>query len=148
MSRLIRGVILGYLTMAVVIFATFTGAYLALGADGAFEPGTYEVSTVWIVASIVLGLVAAVLGGFVCAAVARNRKAVLALAGLVFVLGIVFAIPVLTADYPGPAERTAEVGNMAAMKNARQPAWIALLNPLLGAVGVVLGGRLKGDTGT
>lgn len=30
------------------------------------------------------------------------------------------------------------------MQNARQPMWVALLNPLLGAIGVVVGARMKG----
>jgi hypothetical protein len=39
--------------------------------------------------------------------------------------------------------RDVSVGNMEAMMNARQPAWIALLNHLIGAVGVMLGSRKK-----
>lgn len=67
----------------------------------------------------------------------------MALAGLVIVLGLLTAIPVLMANDPRPNVRDASVGNMEAMMNARQPAWIALLNPLIGAVGVMLGSRMK-----
>jgi hypothetical protein len=36
---------------------------------------------------------------------------------------------------------------MEAMQNAKQPAWIVLLNPLLGAAGVLVGARLKRGRG-
>jgi hypothetical protein len=31
------------------------------------------------------------------------------------------------------------------MQNARTPLWVAFVNPFLGAVGVLLGARLKGQ---
>jgi hypothetical protein len=66
----------------------------------------------------------------------------------VIVLGAVFAYPAL-AGRPDdrPTARTGEVGMMEAMMNARQPAWIALLNPVIGVVGVWIGARLKGPEG-
>ena len=38
--RTIVGVIAGYLVMALLIFATFSAAYLLMGADAAFMPGS------------------------------------------------------------------------------------------------------------
>lgn len=143
MLRAIGAVVLGYIVMVVVVFATFTGAYFAMGADGAFKPGSYDVSGLWLVASFVLGIVAAVAGGFVAAAIARGGKAPMVLAGIVLVLGLLSAIPVLMSDEP-PAVREGTVGNIEAMQNARQPGWVALLNPFVGALGVVIGARLKG----
>ena len=101
-------------------------------------------TTLWIVVSIALSLIAAIVGGVVCSAIAKNPRAVLALAGLVLVLGLLSAIPALTT--PGANEtkvRTSDVGNMEAMMNAKQPAWIALLNPLIGVAGVMIGGRFR-----
>ena len=44
----------------------------------------------------------------------------------------------------GPDEvRGSEVGNLEAMTKAKQPAWTALLNPLIGVAGTLVGGRLK-----
>jgi len=144
MLKTIGGVIVGYLVMFIVVFATFSGAYLAMGTDGAFKAGSYEVTPLWLGVSFVLSLIAAIAGGFVCAAIAKNPKATMALAGLVLILGILFAIPVLTASNEGrPQVREASVGNMEAMTNARQPGWVAVLNPIIGAIGVMLGARLK-----
>jgi hypothetical protein len=143
MVRGIAGVILGYVVMAGLVFTTFTAAYLAMGADRAFQPGSYDVSPVWIGVSFVLGLVAAVVGGLVCAMVSRSGKGPLVLAALVLVLGLAMAVPVLAASAgPPPSARTGDVANLDAMQMAKQPAWVALLNPLVGAVGVVVGSRL------
>lgn len=142
MLRTIGGVILGYLTMAVLVFATFTVAYVAMGAEGAFEPGSYQVTPLWLVTSFVLGFLAALTGGLICAGVARSPKAPLVLAGIVLALGLLLAIPALTASNE-VKPREGAVGNFDAMQNAQQPGWVALLTPVLGAAGVFLGGRLR-----
>ncbi|MEK7831056.1 MAG: hypothetical protein AAB401_08220 [Acidobacteriota bacterium] len=143
MLKTIGGVVVGYIVMFILVFAIFTTAYLAMGADGAFKTGSYEVSTLWLVLSFAVGLIAAIAGGFVCALIAPNSKAPLALAGLVIILGLLSAIPALMPNDTRPQVRTADVGNMEAMMNARQPVWVFLLNPLIGAVGVMLGSRMK-----
>jgi hypothetical protein len=142
MARTIGAVILGYLVMAALIFATFTAAYLAMGADAAFRPGTYEPSSLWIVVSFILGFAAAVAGGWVCAAVGREGRAVSILAVVVLLLGIALAMPALRRT-PTSEPRLGNVSNMEAMTKAQMPGWIALLNPLVGAAGVLIGGRLR-----
>ena len=136
------GVIVGYLVMFAFVFVTFTVAFLLMGTERAFKPGSYDVSGLWIGVSFILALAAAILGGLVCAWIARDTKALVGLAGLVLVLGFLMALPVLTAKAE-PKARSGAVGNMEAMQNAAQPAWIALLNPLVGAGGALVGGRLR-----
>ena len=144
MVRNILGVIVGYIAMAVFVFLAFTIVYLVLGADGAFEPGTYKVSTIWIIMSIVLSLIAAILGGWICTKKEKNHKAGMILAGIVLVLGIVFALPALNvSDEEMNKVRDGSVPNFEAMQNAKQPASSAILNPILGAVGIFIGTRLK-----
>jgi hypothetical protein len=145
MVRNIGGVIAGYILMALLIFLTFSAAYLLMGADRAFNPGTYEVSGLWLVTSFILSLVAAAAGGYLCASIARGSRAPLALAVLVVVLGLLAAIPVLKAASDGrePAVRAGDVPNMQAMQSAVQPVWVALLNPFLGAAGIVAGAGLR-----
>lgn len=111
MLRSALGVIAGYLTMALFVMATFSGVYLALGADRAFEPGTYEVSTLWLLTSFVLGSTAAILGGIVCTLVAPGSRAPVALAVLVLVRGLGLAVPaLLSADGELPLERFRAAG--------------------------------------
>jgi len=142
MVRNIFGVIMGYAAMFGFVFISFTVLYLILGADGSFEYGTYEVSIIWIIISSILGLAAAVLGGYLCVLISKNDKAALVLAALVFVLGIVMAIPALGQSADEVYEmRKSDVSNMEAMQNAKQPGYILILNPIIGAFGVVSGSK-------
>src|SRR5215212_9823272 len=131
MLRNIGGVILSYITFALLIFLTFSVAYLLMGAGAAFKPETYEPSNLWLVTSTALGLIASVVSGYVCASIARGKRAPLALALLVIVVGLLSAVPVLRAANQGRERltRPVEVSNMEAMQNAVQPVWSALLNP-------------------
>lgn len=74
MGRKILGVIAGYIAMALFVFILFTILYLILGTEGSFVPNSFEVSTVWIISSIILSLCAAMLGGYVCAWIAKDKK--------------------------------------------------------------------------
>ena len=137
-TRNILAAVLGYIVM-VVVFFTFSVVWMVMGAGGAFEPGSWDVSTGWIAASIVLGLVAAVAGGFVCARTGVGAQAIWILVGLVIVLGVLSAIP----DSPSVSgARPDDVSMFQAMSSAQQPRWVAWLNPALGVVGVLLGSLL------
>lgn len=142
MGRLIGSVVVGYIVMFVVVFVTFSAAYLGLGTERSFQPGSYEVSMLWNVLSIVLGFIAAVIGGMVCIRIAKDPRGPKWLAGLVLVLGIALAVPTLR-QAPPSEPRTAEVPNLEAMGKARQPPWVALLNPVIGVIGVLVGGRQR-----
>jgi hypothetical protein len=148
MVRTILGVIVGYVVMALLVFLTFSVAYLAIGADVAFKSGSFEPSLFWIVTSFVLGLIAAVVGGYTCAVIAKGRRAPQILAGIVLLLGILVAIPALRADDTRATTRSGNVSNMEAMQKARTPGWVALINPFIGAVGVLIGARLTRKSGT
>jgi hypothetical protein len=136
------GVILGYLMMVAFVFLSFSIAYRVMGADRAFQPGVFDVTNLWIVTSLMLGLAGAILGGYVCEAIARDERAPKLLAVLVLLLGFAFAVPILTTTSPS-APREGDVSNTVAMQNAQQPAWVALLNPLLGAIGVLIGAGVR-----
>ena len=140
MARGIIGVIVSYLVMMVIVFVTFSIVYLAMGADRAFKPGSYESSNVWLAVSFILGAIAAVIGGVFCRLIAQGMTAVWVLAGIVLVLGFAMAIPVLRADPADQPARTADVGNMEAMQKARMPKVASIVNPLIGALGVAIGG--------
>lgn len=143
MARSILAVVAGYATLALLIFVSFTLLYLVLGADRSFEPGNYDASTLWVLTSFPLGVAASVAAGYVCAALARGGRAPQVLAGVVLVLGLLFAVPVLRAADNAPAARAGDVPNMEAMQQARQPKWVALVNPFIGAVGVLVGAGLR-----
>jgi hypothetical protein len=141
--KTILAVIVGYVAMAVVVFVVFTGLYAAMGADRAFQPGTYDPSALWIICSLLVSLFAAVVGGMVAARMG-GRSAAKALAILVVVLGVGLAWPAINAPADTlPAIRAGDVPNMEAMRNTRQPAWVALALPFVGAAGVMIGGARR-----
>lgn len=144
MARKIIGIVVGYITMFVFVVISFTILFLIFGSDGAFEPGSYQVTVTWIIISFILGLVASILGGLVCVLISKDRKAALWLAGMVLVLGFALAIPALSETNGGIKKaREGAVDNMEAMENAKQPPFTLILNPIIGAVGVIAGSRLK-----
>lgn len=146
MIRSIISVIVGYIALAIVVFVIFTAAYLLMGVDRAFQPGSYEVSMTWAIMSVAVNILAAAIGGVVCVAIARSMKPAMVLAGLILVLGLLVAIPVVTADRDDMPARTADVSNMEAMRNAQQPVWFALTTPFIGAAGVMLGAGIGHTT--
>jgi len=143
MGRMIAGVLVGYITMFALVFATFSLAYLMLGSEGSFKPDSFEVTGTWLVVSIILSLIAAVGGGLVAGWISRDPRTLVYLAGLVIVLGIGMAIPeTMHDDRNDPVFRSSELSNRDAMMQAQQPLWLTFLNPFLGAMGVMVGGGL------
>jgi hypothetical protein len=136
------GVVVSYVAMAVLVFVMLSLLWMVLGASGAFESGSFQTSMTWSVASLVLGFAAAVVGGWLCAKIAQGPTAPKVLAGLVLVLGLLFCIPVLMQD-PSTEARAGDMPMLQAMQKAVTPAWVALLNPIVGAAGVMLGARRK-----
>lgn len=128
----------GYVVMFAVAFVLYSGMWAVLGADGSFAPGSWQVSGAWISASIVLGLIVSVAGGFACSKLSASRGGVAILIGLVVIVGILSAIP----DEAVAAVRPDAVSMFDAMSAAQQPTWLLLLNPVLGVIGVALGARL------
>ena len=146
MARSIGGAVAGYIVMALVVMLTFTGAYLILGAEGTFKPGSYEISNLWLFLGFAFGALAAATGGLVCASIARgDRRGPLFLVILVLVLGAAVAVGEKTKDRPSvPAIRTTDsIGNAEAVQKAFKPLWVTYLDPFVGAAGAVLGSRLR-----
>lgn len=147
MVRSIAAVVVGYVVMAVCVFVGLTALFFAVGPDKAFEPGNYDTSMMWSVLSLVWGLIAAIVGGLVCGMIAKGPGAVKVLAILVFALGILVAIPTISAAKNPPAPREpGPIANLEAMTGARSPVWVAFGNAIVGGVGATVGGRLRKKT--
>ena len=143
MLKAILAVVAGYLTMAIAVAVLTLGLFVLLGPDRAFQPGTYEVSTVWVVACFAASLFSAVVGGLVCRRIA-GPGAVKALAAIVVVLGFLLALPALNpANDPRPLVRPPDTPILVTVTNSRQPSWAAMAFPVVGAIGVLIGGRGK-----
>ena len=141
------GVIVGYILMFVLQVAAFMTIYTVMGANWSFKPASYQASTRWTVMQFVVVFVTAAVAGLVCALIARGGKANLVLAAVVLVLGFGLAAAG-TAMQPADTHdvRTGNVANMEAMSKARHPSWVVFLGPIVAALGVVVGGKLKRRT--
>ncbi len=139
--RAILGAVAGYVAMALLVMTCFTAAWVVLGAEGSFEPASWEPNGTWLAMSFLAALVAAMVGGLTAVAIGR-QPAVLALASLTLVLGLVTAV-LQMAKPPVTTPRPAQVSNQEAATNAEQPTWVAWLNPLVGVAGVLIGGSLR-----
>ena len=137
--RNVGGAVLGSVVMAGAVVLLLSGLWAVLGAEGAFRPGSWEVSGAWLFGSIVVGLLAAVIGGMVCTCVAADDRGLLMLMALVLVLGVYLALA-----NPPAAEgiRPPAVDMADPMNSVRQPTWLAWLNPVIGVAGAFAGSRL------
>ena len=143
MGRIIGSVIAAYVTMFAIVFVLMSLAWLALGASGAFQVGSWDVSGSWLVVSVIVGLAAAISGGMVSVGISQDRRALQALIGLIIVMGALSAWPAIAGagEAMVSSARPDTVSMFDAMSNIRQPVWVALLNPVLGIVGVIIGAR-------
>ena len=146
MVRVVLGVIVGYLVAAIVSMIGIVVVWSILGASGAFKTGTVEASTPWSIGVLAGGFVAAIVGGLVAAVVggARAGTAVKALAGLILILGFAMAALQLAAPKPEPPDKdSATFTFMEAGQYARSPNWYNFSLPVIGAIGVLIGGGLR-----
>ena len=144
MLRSALGVIIGYIVMFILQVIAFMTIYSIVGANWSFKPASYQASTRWTVMQFGVILVTTIIAGLICALIAQGGKAPLVLAAVVLVLGVALGVAG-TALRPADTHevRAGDVPNMEAMSKARHPTWVIFLGPVIGAVGVVIGGKLK-----
>jgi len=144
MLRSVLAVIVGYIVMFILQVAAFMTIYTVVGPNWSFKTGSYQASTRWTLMQFVVIFVTAAIAGLICAVIAKGGKAPLALAGVVLVLGLLLGV---AGTVMRPADthevRTGDVPNMVAMQKARHPTWVIFLGPVIGALGVVVGGKVK-----
>jgi hypothetical protein len=141
MLRSIVGMVVGYAVIFLFFLAVFTGVYFTLGVERIFQPDSYEVSRLWLVLSAAISLCGSILGGYVCAAISKSKRTCEVFAGIILIILILFCIPKMRD--PTPHVRAGEISSMDAMRLTQMPIWMHLLNPVLGAAGVLLGARMK-----
>ena len=144
MIRSVLAVIFAYILMFILQVASFMTIYSLMGADWSFEPASYQATMRWTVMQFVVIFITAAIAGLVCALIAGGGKAPLALAAVVLVLGFgLGALSIALRPTDTHEVRTGNVPQMEAMNKARHPLWVVFLGPVIGATGVVIGGKLK-----
>jgi len=142
MSSKILSVIVGYIVMVAFIMGSFWVLYAILGAEQSYLPETYDASKRWIVATFILGLIAAIIAGFVCKLISRSGGTIKVFAGIVLVLGVIFGVMVMMKERHNKV-RSADVSFSEAMEVSQAPVWVGFVNPIIGAIGVLIGGSLR-----
>lgn len=139
MLRSILAVVATYIAMAVFVVGCFMGLWFGLGPDRLLVPGTWKGNMLLCIAAPGITVIGGLIGGFACAKIARGPKPVIALAGVVVLLGAVSAFFTLRKPEPtGPREAGMTVQQV--MEKGREPTWLAIFNPIGGAGAVLIGG--------
>ena len=146
MLRSVLGVIIALILSVILQVASFMTMYGLMGTEWSFKPTSYQASTRWTAMQIVIIIVTSIIAGLICAVIAKGGKAPLALAAVVLVLGLGAAL-LRTSMHPDTHEvRIGNVSQKDAMDKARRPTWVVFLGPVIGAVGVLAGGKLRRRT--
>jgi hypothetical protein len=143
MLRPILGVIVSYAFLFFLWFALFFGAYALLGPERVFQPDSYEVATLWLVVTGAVTFVGAIAGGYLCAFISKSNRACQVLAFVVFLVAILLCIQAMRRDASQLHTRGGDVTTLEATSLAVVPTWMHVLNPVIGAAGVLVGARIK-----
>ena len=87
MVKVIGSAIAGYIVIFVMMFALMTLAWIAVGINGAFQPGVWDVTPMWLFLMVAASIIAAIAGGYVTSLITPNPLGPKILAGIVLVLG-------------------------------------------------------------
>lgn len=139
MLRSIIAVVGAYVVMMVLMIGIFMGMWFGLGPDKLLMPGSFQGNWFLCITAPALAVLGGTFGGWVCAKIGRSGKPVMVLAGLVLVLGLTIAY--FTVQKPFPADpRAPGMTVEQIMEVGREPTWLAIFNPIAGAITVLFGG--------
>jgi hypothetical protein len=155
LMRSVLAVIAGYLVIVVFVMVTLIMAWALLGPSFAFQPETTHVTLRWVGLNLSLSVLAAIMGGYVAMWIAPDESmlSVKILGGLILGVGIIMAIAHIFTD-ASVAQQLAQgvvvegMSAFSASSEAVQPTWYNFLVPVIGAIGVFIGGRIRGYEAT
>jgi len=144
MFRAIIAVVVSYLIMFVLDFIAFACAFLIVGPDVVFKPGIYEASLPWIGFAFVIQFVISIIGGLLCALIAKGGKAPFALAVVAIVLGIGVSLADMNKGKANAGlVRTGATPQLETIQKAYWPVWVPFTFPFTSAVAILIGAKMK-----
>ena len=105
--RNLGAAVLGWVVMAAVSFVLPMGMWMVLGPEGSFRADGWDTSAVWNAGWMVVAVLGAAAGGFVCSRVAADRRGLWILIAVMVVGGTLTALFYVPA---GEGMRPADVG--------------------------------------
>jgi hypothetical protein len=126
--------------MGLITWGLSIAPWLLFGVDGVLDPGTFDTTTAINIYSLIVSLVGGIFGGWIAATIGRSRVTVLVLLGLGLLASIGNVFVHISKAEPGP--RTASVSVIEAVSTRKEPLWYTLVIPVLGAAGILIGGRM------
>lgn len=143
MVRKLLAVFAGYAVMAILVMLGFSMVWFA--PEQAFvSRESLEVKSGFVYYTLVMSFVAAMIGGYVCGKIGRNKTCVPVLAGVVLVAGLAMAVNSTRKEKPHfSPDQLAAMSIQEKAEHGRQPDWYSFAMPVLGAVGVLIGGRRR-----
>ncbi len=149
--RAFAGVLLGYvaLTSAIVLFPRLIHSVLSF--DDLFQPASFAPTPLFIALILCFAAGSALVAGYLCRMVARNRKPVLLFAAIIGIMCFFTAIFALTVPNAQPQPRTGSetLDVVQGQVMSQQPTWVTLGQPVLVVAGILIGGsrrRLKSQS--
>jgi hypothetical protein len=143
MLRSILAIIVSYIVMMLFFSLAFAALYAGLGVERVFQSDSYEISTLWLVLSIVGSFLVALFAGWLCAAISKSFRVGQVFALIVLAGSAIMCVSSLYRESEGPHVRAGEVGFFDAMERGVSPHWLHFVNPVLTAAGALAGARMK-----
>lgn len=137
MLRIIAGIIVGFIVMAVLVMITFIIPMSVMGLQNILKPDSYWTTDSFNIIVLIGGTIASIIGGLVCGLIARDIKAAFALATILIALGAVSVVTNM--NKPDPPARTGDATLQDMQTHGKEPTWFSISKTVLGAVGVLLG---------
>jgi len=142
--RAIAAAIISFVALSFVLFWVSLAPWYLFGVNGVLQPGTYDTVPAYNAYALIVSAIAAALIGWLCAAIGRSRLAVIIVAVLCFMGGMLNATMMF--KKPEPPPRVGDVSISEAIYHRKEPAWYTLTMPIIGVIGVLIGGRRAGST--
>lgn len=142
MLRTILAVIGSLILLNVIFIGVMAGAWMVLGPDRAFRPGSWVTTGTWLAVLLGAIVLASVIAGAACHGLAGRANAPVHLAIIVLLAGVLRAATPVPTPPAGAADRADSVPMRQAITNARPPGWYLWANAFIGPVGVLIGGTL------
>jgi hypothetical protein len=143
MLRSTLAIIVSYIVMMLLFTLAFAALFAGLGVERVFQPDSYEISTLWLVLSIVGSFFVALFAGWLCLTISRSFRAGQVFTLIVLVGSAIMCLSSLYRESGGPNVRAGEVGFFDAMERGVPPRWLHFVNPVLTAAGAFAGARMK-----